>query len=147
MILEISQLKFLMKILSGYSAYGASIFYSNELQDYYVISDIESQNINDNFISISGVRFFNQTLDISSNLMFNETINISSTLISTLIIKETTPFVCKLEKCLICDEESSSQNLCIECNKANNYYPISPLTFLFILFKIIINITKALFLY
>ena len=98
-----------MKIVSGYCAYGASIIYSSELKDYYVISDIESQNTNDNFISISGERFFNETNTISST-----------------IIRETYPFVCNLEKCLICDEESSSQSLCIECNKENNYYPISP---------------------
>lgn len=54
-----------MKIVSGYCAYGASIIYSSELKDYYVISDIESQNTTDNFISITGERFFNETNTIS----------------------------------------------------------------------------------
>ena len=40
----------------------------------------------------------------------------------------TTPsFVCQLEKCKECNQESTSKKLCIECNKSKQYYEISPL--------------------
>ena len=53
---------------------------------------------------------------------------ILTTLPSTIItsIIETIPFICNLEKCKSCNEESSLKNLCLECNKDKHYYPITP---------------------
>ena len=48
-----------------------------------------------------------------------------TTILTTII--EKIPYNCKIEKCLICDEESSSKDLCKECNTEKKYYPISPL--------------------
>ena len=39
---------------------------------------------------------------------------------------QTTPsFVCPLEKCEECNQESASKNLCIKCNKSKQYYEIA----------------------
>ena len=40
---------------------------------------------------------------------------------------QTTPsFICPLEKCEECNQESASKNLCIKCNKSKQYYEIAP---------------------
>ena len=46
---------------------------------------------------------------------------------TTQPIQTTPSFVCQLEKCKECNQESASKNLCIECNKSKQYYEISPL--------------------
>ena len=60
---------------------------------------------------------------------------IKTTIIKTIptTIRTTIPttitnvkYNCSLEKCEKCDEKSFSHNLCITCNKAKDYYQISP---------------------
>jgi len=50
-----------------------------------------------------------------------------TTIPTSITIQETIPYICNLEKCEICNKESSSKNLCIKCNKEKNYFQISPL--------------------
>ena len=46
---------------------------------------------------------------------------------TTQPIQTTPSFVCPLEKCKECNQESASKKLCLECNKSKQYYEISPL--------------------
>ena len=140
-------------IIKGYHVYGASIIYSKELGNYYVISDIDAEK-DFSFISIEGeVPKIEETEEeiIPTTIISTIPTTIISTIQTTILttIPETMPktiittilttisttiqatipkqIPCNIEKCLICGEESLSNNLCIECNTVKKYFPISPL--------------------
>ena len=50
---------------------------------------------------------------------------IPTTIMTTILTTEINYSTDCEEKCLYCDKESKSLNLCIECNKAKNFYPIN----------------------
>ena len=73
---------------------GYNFFYSNESDNYYIITDY------------------------ICNKSLIETQEISE------IIETDTVFECTLEKCETCDRISQSQNLCIKCNENKLYFPL-----------------------
>ena len=112
----------------GNNANGASIIYSNG--NYYVISDGDRedsiQNINENLgytIVIISSEVIKKTDEPTTILAPSS----PSTIPTIPTIPQTIPsYICNLEKCEICNEESYLKNLCIKCNKKNKFYQISP---------------------
>ena len=82
--------------------YGHSIIYMNSKNNYYILSDILCNNTNYLLQKIIS----NKLEDISE--INDNDINI---------------FQCKLDKCQECDEQSMAKDLCLKCNKDNNYFP------------------------
>ena len=143
-------------IVNGYVVYGSSVIYSKSVGNYLIISDIDSQNVKDKFISINGEHFENLTIItymqepttvpttiITSIPITTIMTSILTTIITTIpnppttmpetiptkltTIPEIIPYICNLEKCLSCNLESFYKKLCIQCNNNKNFYPISPL--------------------
>ena len=73
---------------------GYNLFYSNDNDNYYIISDY----------------ICNKTSDESQE--------------NTEINENETDYECHLEKCLTCDTTSESKNLCKKCNENKNYFPL-----------------------
>ena len=99
-------------IIKGNGVITASIIYSHTLQNYYVISDININEVNKTFIP-----FDNKTRLTTYNIIDYNITEISESII----------FNCTLEKCKSCDNNSFSKNLCTECNKNKKFYQINPL--------------------
>ena len=89
---------------------GYSIVYSYFKEDYIIISDKQYQEINFNL-----KENFGQEIIITDKIGSNKNITLRKT--------EETNNCGDLQKCLTCNEESISKNLCIKCN--NDYYPIN----------------------
>ena len=103
------------QFLTCESIYGHSILYLKSKQEYFILSDVLCNNT-----EVLLQNFFGEKIeDISQiNDYYNEKEE------ETDKNKEEIKECNKLEKCLYCDKDSLSKNLCIKCNTQKGYYPI-----------------------
>jgi hypothetical protein len=143
-----------ISISNGYELFSASIIYSAENNDYYIVSDLKYDDINIAFMSLTypNMSVISYLNDLEAEKNKNKQTTIPTTIVTTIpttiftTIPTTTPspiattpipstiitkttfssFNCTLEKCESCDEISFSKKLCTKCNKNKNYYQIEP---------------------
>ena len=96
---------------------GYNFFYSQEEDNYYIISDYLCNK--SNAIEESQITYEKEE-EISSQEKETE---------STGNTEKTEEYECQQEKCLKCDESSESENLCITCNIIKGYFPLKSSSF------------------
>ena len=113
--------------ISCENIFGFSILYNNESREYDVISDVNCNGTEYPIVELGGKLSNKNNEIIIEKEETNKIENITIEYESEKIEKNET--IC-IEKCEICDIESLSKNLCIQCNTLKGYFPLYNPTFL-----------------